>query len=153
MLFKRKGGNKTTKGRDTERSEDSSARREERGSMPPGGHSLGRGWDAEARQEMDAFFEQIVPDDTHDEMRRPITEQGESNKETPIDWDVAAREEITALFGAKESISSSNGKDDDLEAVRRAIAERKHKSTQPPAVPVGGTPQPPSHGSRINWAC
>ena len=64
-----------------------------------------------------------------EETRRAVAQRRASKKLASIDWDIAAREEITALLngGAKESENPSDA-DNDLEVVRRAIARRKSQS-------------------------
>ena len=63
-----------------------------------------------------------------DDTRRAVAQKRASKKLASIDWDIAAREEITALLsGNTKNPEEPSGADSDLEVVRRAIARRKAK--------------------------
>ena len=129
MLFKRKGGNQTAKGQHAERAEDDTVRsvKDDTETNPP--NPSGGEWDVEARLEMASLFDKAKKNETLEGTRRAVAQRRVSKKMASIDWDIAAREEITALFGAKNETQKPNIRTDrDLESVRNAIAERKHKN-------------------------
>ena len=101
-----------------------------------------------------------------EETRRAVAQRRASKKLASIDWDIAAREEITALLngGAKEPEIQPDA-DDDLEVVRRAIAKRKSQGNPlgEPDTGFGATdadldtningdlPVQDEHGPRLDW--
>lgn len=72
-----------------------------------------------------------------DDTRRAVAQKRASKKLSSVDWDIAAREEITALFSdTKDTSSNQRSTDGDLETVRKAIAKRKAKGdVKPPTLP------------------
>ena len=77
---------------------------------------------------MTSLFEQQHKDETLEDTRRAVAQRRSSKKLGSVDWDIAAREEITALFGSRAP-DAPNGTDNDLESVRKAIANRKRKAS------------------------
>ncbi len=136
MLFKRKGGNNSPKGQQRVRSDKDAPRAEQNGSGPPApSRPATPNWDEEARQEMSSLFNKTGVPDSLEGTRRAVAQRRASRKMASIDWDVAAKEEITALFGAKEETGNKpGGSDSELESVRRAIAARKAKGPVIPPV-------------------
>ena len=129
MLFKRKGGNQSRKAKRVGRSDTSSVRQDEEAARQQAQPDAGANeWDVEARQEMASLFDKAKKNEALEGTRRAIAQRRAEKKMGAVDWDIAAREEITALFGAKDDAASSKDTDNDLEAVRRAIAERKQQA-------------------------
>jgi hypothetical protein len=86
-------------------------------------------WDEDTPQDMASLFDSSESPDALEGARRAVAQQRAKQKMNSIDWDVAAREEITALFGAKKDTSEPTRRtDSELESVRRAIAARKARS-------------------------
>ena len=100
-----------------------------------------------------------------EETRRAVAQRRATKKLASIDWDIAAREEITALLngGTKETENQPDA-DNDLEVVRRAIAKRKSQ-TNTPGLNHGGLANnteiglnenddlsdQDDHGPRLDW--
>lgn len=146
MLFKRKGGNNSPKGQQRGRPEKEAPRAEQNASVPPAPNRPATpNWDEEARQEMASLFNKTDAQDSLEGTRRAVAQRRASRKMASIDWDVAAKEEITALFGAKEDLPGKPaGSDSELESVRRAIAARKAKG------PVGPPAPPPEQPGSVD---
>lgn len=105
--------------------------------------------------------------DNLDNTRRAVAQRRASKKLASIDWDIAAREEITALLngGSKEPDSQPGNADNDLEAVRKAIAKRKsqtdHSSQKALNEKIASNDQQANstqdvdheeeHGPRLDW--
>ncbi len=155
MLFKRKGGNKKKdqQGRRSHQDE----MRHGKGTPPqqtanqPAPNQPPGGWDAKAKEEMASIFSRQKNDGQNGKdlegTRRAVAQRRASKKMSSIDWDVAARDEITALFGKDAGNAPAGGADNDLESVRRAIAARKAKGNQAPPSP--NQPPAPSPAQRL----
>ncbi len=144
MLFKRKGGHNKKKDQHARRPSQEDVRPESGAPKKPVPNQQGPDWDSQAREEMSSIFNRApknVPEAQDLEgTRRAVAQRRATKKMASIDWDVAARDEITALFGFKDpnEDNAPAGADNDLESVRKAIAERKAKGAQaPPSSPEG----------------
>lgn len=130
MLFKRKGGNNKGKNQHAERSHPDESRNGKGTPQPPPGQPQNGEWDSKARKEMSSIFNRTKKEPAPNDLegtRRAVAQRRATKKMASIDWDVAARDEITALFGFKDPSEdpADAGVDNDLESVRKAIAQRK----------------------------
>lgn len=153
MLFKRKGGNKKQKDQQARRSHQDEVRQGTGVPKKPVADQNGGDWDSKTKEEMSSIFNRSKKDAPNggdlEGTRRAVAQRRASKKMASIDWDVAARDEITALFGFKDDNDSPPaGADNDLESVRRAIAERKAQSEQAP--PELDRPERTSPAERID---
>ena len=163
MLFKRKSGKENSKGSRVTRPEDEVSRLEER---VPEDTNAEQDWDREARQEVSSLIKESNKTEKLKDTRRAVSQRRVTKKLASIDWDIAAREEITALLGGNSGGADSQpGADNDLEAVRKAIARRKAKGpggdssnglqAVPPANSVSNLSSPLSDeekkGPRLDW--
>ena len=119
MLFKRKSGKDNSNG--TRRSWAGKD-----GVQPGENGAVGNNWRDEKVVDDSVASEDKKKAARLDDTQRAVAQRRASKKMASIDWDIAAREEITALLnnGSKES-ANPPGADNDLEAVRKAIARRK----------------------------
>ena len=128
MLFKRKSGKDNGKLSQKAHPDGVEPSAEVR---PAGGQKVEEGWDVGAHEEMSSLLKDTPASESDklDETRRAVAQRRASKKFASIDWDVAAREEITALLGGSSDKADSGGSDNDLDSVRRAIARRKAKNS------------------------
>ena len=130
MLFKRKSGKDNSNG--TRRSWGSKDRvRPVEDELNPSAEENGA-VDRKDEQAAPITIQHPTKDtdaDNLDDTRRAVAQRRASKKLSSIDWDIAAREEITALLnGGIQEPESQEGADNDLEVVRRAIAKRKSQN-------------------------
>ena len=165
MLFKRKSGKENVKGPRLTRPKDDVSRSEERVPEEPNAE---QDWDREARQEVSSLMKDSDKSEKLKDTRRAVAQRRATKKLASIDWDIAAREEITALLsGNTGGEESQSGSDNDLEAVRKAIALRRSKGipnnphvgqqdTPPRGTPgieskANPTPDGAKKGPRLDW--
>ena len=161
MLFKRKSGKENSKGSRLPRPNDDVSRLDEHVNEDVNAEA---GWDREAKDEVTSLINESSKSEKLNDTRRAVAQRRVTKKLASIDWDIAAREEITALLsGNSNGNEPQSGADNDLEAVRKAIARRKakgpitnpSKGAQAPGSSDQTRNEPPpkgdNQGPRLDW--